>query len=125
MRTGRVTRPPHASYRPGAAETTWSRAPLAAHREHLDPRQVLGRGASELRVAIRADAPDGRDRVAQLVVRCAGAERLAEVVSVCREEAGVELAVGGQPGAGAVPAERLRDRRDDADFAASVAVPPP
>ena len=38
------------------------------------------------------------------------------------EEAGVELALGREPRAGAVAAERLRDRGDDADLAGAVLV---
>ena len=40
-----------------------------------------------------------------------------------REEAGVQVAVGGEPRAGAVAAERLGDAADDADLAGSVPVP--
>ena len=55
---------------------------------------------------------------------CAAAEQGAEVVAAAREQAGVELAVGREPGARAVAAERLRHRRDDADLAAAVLVAP-
>ena len=40
------------------------------------------------------------------------------------EEAGVEPPVGGEAGAGAVAAERLGDRGDDADLAGAVLVAP-
>ena len=61
-------------------------------------------------------------RGVELVVACAAAEERAQVVAADGEEAGVELPVGGEPRAGAVAAERLRDRGDDADLARAVAV---
>ncbi len=47
--------------------TLWTRL-SAAHREHLDPRQVRCRGGAQVGVAVVADAPDPGDRLAQFVV---------------------------------------------------------
>src|SRR2546430_4014987 len=50
------------------------------------------------------------------------AQRAAQVVPFPREQAGIEPAVGRQPGAGAAAAERLGDRGDHADLTGAVAV---
>ena len=68
--------------------------------------------------------PDAADRVVQLLVGRAAADERAQVVPLRREEAGVEAALGRDPRARAVAAERLRDGGDDADLAAAVAVAP-
>ena len=80
------------------------------------------RGRAQLGVAVAAAAPDAADLRAEVVVGRARAERPAQVAPGAREEAGVEPAVGRQPGAGAVAAEGLGDRRDHADLAAAVDV---
>src|SRR5262249_50094057 len=52
-----------------------------------------------------------------------GAPRAAQVVPGGCEQAGIELAVGGQPDPGAAAAKRLGDRGDHADLAGAVPVP--
>ena len=56
----------------------------------------------------------------ELGVGGAGAQRLAQVGLVQREEAGAQLALGGQADPVAVGAERLGDRVDEADLALAV-----
>ena len=80
---------------------------------------VAHRGA-QLAVAVAAAAPDAADELEQLVVGGAGAQRAAQVHALRGEQAGVERAVGRDARARAVAAERLRDRRDEADFARAV-----
>src|SRR4051812_39498385 len=66
-------------------------------------------------------APDGvADDRLQLVVADAGAQRRAQVGLVDREEAGPQAALGCDPDAVAVAAERLTDRVDEADPALAV-----
>src|SRR6266852_1450568 len=57
----------------------------------------------------------GANPFLDVVVGSAVAEQGAEVVVVLAEEASADLAVGGEPNARAVAAERLRYRRDQAD----------
>src|SRR5688572_13481230 len=102
----------------------FSRRFLAPDVAHLDLRQGGGRFRAELRVAVGALSPDPGDRVAQLVVRRAATDERAQVVAPEPEEAGVEPALRRDPGARAVAAERLRDRRDQTDLARSVPVAP-
>src|SRR5450759_2618421 len=112
--------------RPSAATGAATGSPMprtsAADREHLDAGQVRGPGAPEVRVSVVAGAPYRLDQRLQLSVRGAFPERAAEIRSSRREEAGEELSLGGQPGAGAGAAERRRDRRDHPDLAGPVAV---
>src|SRR6266436_7851028 len=58
----------------------------------------------------------GADISGQILVGGAFAEQTAQVMIVLAEEARAELAVGGKPDAGAMAAERLGDRGDEADF---------
>src|SRR5882672_6200532 len=60
---------------------------------------------------------DGGDVGDQILVGGTFAQHGAQVVIVLAEKAGAEFAVGGQTDARAVAAERLRDWRDEADFA--------
>src|SRR6185369_15154629 len=53
------------------------------------------------------------------------AQQRAQVVPVRAEETRVHLAVSGKARARAIAAERLRDRRDDADLARAVHIAPP
>ena len=53
----------------------------------------------------------------QILVGGSFAEQSAQVMIVLAEEAGAELAVGGQPDAGAMAAEGLGDRGDEANLA--------
>src|SRR5437868_6593017 len=90
----------------------------------FDLGQVDGVLGAELGVAVAAAAPDRADRVCELVVRGAAAHERAQAVAAKPEEACVETPLGRDPRARAVAAERLRDRGDDADLAAPVAVAP-
>src|SRR5438477_12455316 len=100
--------------------------PLAADLEHLHP--ALGpdreRGAL-LGVAVAAARPAADDEVAQLLVGGAVAHRAPEVEATGGEQAGDQLALRGEPGPGAVAAERLADRGDDPDLARAVDVAVP
>ena len=60
----------------------------------------------------------------ELVVGRAGAQRLAQVGLVHREQAGAQLALGGHADAVAVAAERLGDGGDEADLALPVGEAP-
>src|SRR3954468_17736789 len=60
------------------------------------------------------------DQGLEFVIARTAAERFAQVGLVKREEAGAELALGRQPYAVAVRAERLGDRVDEADLALAV-----
>src|SRR5689334_3920395 len=91
---------------------------------HLDLRQRRRRGGAQLRVAIAAQAPQRGDGAREALVVGTLAQHRAQVVADRAEQARVHLAVGRQPRAGAVAAERLRDRGDDADLAAPVAITP-
>src|SRR5258708_22317949 len=59
----------------------------------------------------------GADIGDQILVGGPFAEQSAQVMIVLAEKAGAELAVGGKPDAGAMTAERLGNRGDEADFA--------
>src|SRR4029079_668207 len=104
-----------------AAHSTRFPGVLAADVRHLDlalaDRRVDGVLGAELRVAVAADAPDLGQPGGDLLVAGAVADQRAQVVAADREEAGVELALGREPRAGAVGAERLRARWDDAALA--------
>src|SRR4051794_6979697 len=63
------------------------------------------------------------DDLLEVVVGGAGPQRAPQVGLVQREQAGSQPPVGGQPDAVAVAAERLRDRVDEPDAAASVGEP--
>src|SRR3954469_25901472 len=79
---------------------------------------------SEFGVAVGAALPHGRHLVTDLVVRSAAPQQRLQVVSRLGEEAGIQRALGRQAHARAGRAERLRHRRDDADFAAAIDVAP-
>ena len=97
---------------------------LATDVAHLDLGQAGRRLRAAFRVAVGALAPDRRDRLLQLLVGGAAANERAKVVAAEGEETGVEAALGGDAGPGAVAAEGLRDRGDQADLAGAVAVAP-
>ena len=85
---------------------------------------ILGRsdvdGRAQLRVAVVAGAPRvGEERHERLVGGAVAQDR-PDVAAGHREQARVQLAVGRQAGARAVPAERPRDRRDDPELAQAV-----
>ena len=95
-------------------------AALAADVRHLDPGQV--ERACPASAAPSSGRRASRQSAAQPLVELGVGDRLvaherAQVVAAAREQAGVELALGRQPGARAVVAERLGDRRDEADLA--------
>src|SRR5262249_50093030 len=121
------TQPPTRRARPPASRTARAISTTfrsATDAEHLDSaafaRGVLTR--ADLRVAVLARAPDRRDALGELRVGLAGAQRRLQVTARGREQARVQVAVRGEPRARAVAAERLADRRDDADLARAVAV---
>src|SRR2546423_14451785 len=91
-----------------------SRASLVspADEAHLDLLEAGGLTGAQLGVAILARGPHRLDRGADVVIARAGAHERAEVVALCREEAGVQRSVRRQAGARAVGAERPPDRRD-------------
>src|SRR6266550_4487301 len=107
-----------------SADTTDRVRPSAAHRKHLDSRQIAGRRGTQLRVAVVADAPDPADDVAQLRVGSLGPEHRSEIVAVRGEETGIELALRRDAGTGAIAAERGADRRDQTDLTGAVPVAP-
>jgi len=78
----------------------------------------IGRQArSQLRVAVGALLPDGRDGRSDGFVAGTGTQQAAQVVALGCKKTEVELAFGGQAGAVAVAAECLGDAADHADFA--------
>src|SRR6266496_478198 len=99
---------------------------LAADARHLHlrlhPLGAAGVAGAPLGVAAGPPRPDGFDLLAQRLVAGACAQRAAQVVPGGGEQAGVELAVGRQPGAGAAAAKRLGDRGDHADLTGAVTV---
>src|SRR5256885_15670398 len=101
----------------------YKRSRSAADVAHLDAWQVGRALRADLRVPVGTTRPDRRDRLADLAVGSAGAQKRSQIVASRREEACVEAAFRGDPGARAVAAERLRHRRDDPDPAGAVAVP--
>src|SRR5258706_11920372 len=93
---------------------------LATDVGHLDLLRLGRFKRPYFRVAVGTLRPDGRDLVADLVVRGAAAQQRFQVVAGLREQAGVERAFGRQAHAGAARAEGAGDRRDDADLAGAV-----
>ena len=91
---------------------------------HFDFRRACRGRRAQFRIAVGTPAPDGGNGVADLLVAEAAAQQVAQIVTVRGEQAGVELALGRQPGARAIPTESLRHRGDDADFPAAVNVAP-
>src|SRR5882757_9158772 len=65
-------------------------------------------------------ADDGVDVGDQFSVGIAGAHASGEVVVEDGEEAGTDLAVGGEANPAAMPAEGMRDGGDDADLADAI-----
>src|SRR5712692_730393 len=108
--------------------STWAWLPaglLAADARHLHlgfHLPAAGLAGALLGVTVGPPGPDGADLLAQRLVTVSASQRAAQVVPGPGEQAGVELAVGRQPGAGAAAAERLGDRGDHADLTGAVAV---
>src|SRR2546430_13437214 len=101
----------------------YKRSRSASDVAHLDAWQVGRALRADLRVPVGTTRPDRRDRLADLAVGSAGAQKRSQIVASRREEACVEAAFRGDPGARATAAERLRHRRDEPDLARAVAVP--
>ena len=93
----------------------------ATHREHLDLGQGRGRGRSQLGVAVAAASqiPSTNAASSSSTHPTGGPP---ERRGRHREQARVELALGGNPGPRAIAAERLGDRRDHAELAGAVEV---
>ena len=88
---------------------------------HFDVLHASGaQFVAQFTVAIGAPLPHRAHQSQQLLVAGAAAQRRPQIGALGREQAGVELAVRGQPRARAVAAERLRDRGDEADLTAAV-----
>src|SRR6266516_43312 len=104
----------------------WLGGLLAADVRHLHlrlhPLDAAGLAGALLGVAVGPLGPDRGQDLAQRLVARAGAQRAAQVVPGGGEQAGVELAVGRQPGAGAAAAKRLGDRGDHAALTGDVTV---
>src|SRR5258708_37670245 len=83
---------------------------------HLSVRRLRAAGLARalLGVAVGASGPDGGDLLAERRGAGAAAQRTAQVVPGTGEQAGVELALGREPGAGAAAAGRPGDRGDAA-----------
>src|SRR5262249_21642033 len=122
---GQATRPPEgtrSSPRPnsnsapsGAAGKPSSAADLA-HRTRWPPK-----GCAFLDLVLQLLVADRLDQeVRQLGVAGATAQRTPQVPFVDREQTGANLPVRGQSDPVAAPAERLRDRVDEADLADGV-----
>ena len=111
QRSRSPTRPARTSRAAAARRTSPRSAPRSSGRRG---RRQIAATASR-----RAPSPPTARRP-----RARVAERPPAGRAHAAEEARVELALGGEAGPGAVAAERLRHRRDDADLAAPVAVAP-
>src|SRR5260370_41055577 len=106
----------------------WLGGLLAADARHLRRRLHLvatGMAGALLGVTVGPPGPDGGHLLAQRLVAGACAQQAAQVVPGGGEQAGVEPAIGGQPGAGAAAAKRLGDRGDHTDLTAAVTVAVP
>src|SRR5690625_7337491 len=94
----------------------------AADIRHLDFLFLQPRGgvAADLGVAVVAAIPASDEGFENEFVAGALAQKPAQIHAFTGKQAGVELAFGRQAGAGAGVAKRLRDGRDDTDFAGAV-----
>ena len=99
---------------PGAAEVPLSAGPLS-RRWRTSCAAGWTKPAASMPCPACLPATAVRMICGELVVGRAGAQRPAQVGLGLREQAGAQLAVGGQPQPVAVAAERPGDRRDDAD----------
>src|SRR5688572_27289709 len=79
----------------------------------------MQRGA-QLAVSVAATSPVVCNERAQLVIARAIAQRRTQVQAGAREQTGVEDAFRGKSRARAAAAERVGDRRDEADLARAV-----
>jgi hypothetical protein len=87
---------------------------LAANKDHGSGGRHEARLIDAMPLLLFDDA--GGDIGAQIVVRSSFTEKRPQVVVILAEKAGPKLAVGSEPDARAVAAERLGDRGDKADF---------
>src|SRR5262245_18757081 len=110
IRMQSTTRPPGNPF----CELRHSAADGAHRASGLDEARLVD-------VMLELLAPDGLAHyVLEVRVGRSGADRPTQVGLVEREQAGAQLAVGGEPDAVAVAAERLGHRVDEADRAAAV-----
>src|SRR5258708_35144444 len=61
-------------------------------------------------------AHNALNEAGKLVIRCAAPHQGMEIVVPDGKQAGANLAVGGDANPAAMPAERMRNRRDDSNF---------
>src|SRR5882762_831940 len=100
----------------------------AADVVHLDFLRLRFRAPqllAQFAVAIRTAVPDAADQLKNVRVAGAGTQRCAQIETVSREQAGVELSLRGQTGPAAGTAKWLRHRRNEAHFAGAMIKPPP
>src|SRR4030088_544692 len=83
-----------------------SKAALAAYVRHLDLLHFHRLRSADLRIAIAARSPDGACGAFDFAIARTFAQQRAQIVPGCGEETGIELALGRNPCARAVPAER-------------------
>src|SRR3990167_1604876 len=81
---------------------------LAPDVGHFDLAQRGGFSGADLRIPVRAHAPDRTNRRGKCIVGRARAQQRAQVVAVGREQARVEHTIRGQTHARAFAAEGLR-----------------
>src|SRR5690606_22238607 len=81
---------------------------------------ALEQAPAQLAVAIAAVAPRVLEETDEVRIARAAAQRAAQVDAAGRKETRVKRAVGGEPRAVAIAAERLADGRDEADLALAV-----
>src|ERR1700688_4770565 len=86
---------------------------------HHVARRLLESGLADVMARLLAQY-DAANVVVQIGVASAPVQDSVEVVIALREEAGADLAVGGEADAAAVSAEGVRDRGDDADLSQAV-----
>src|SRR6185437_11663288 len=108
-----------------ATASRWlaSFVPTSTDVEHLDLAGPCGRlplRLPPLAVVVGPIHPDATQRLEQLIIGGAAAQRIAQARSVGCKETGVEHAVGGQSRARAVAAEGLGDGGDEAHFPAAI-----
>ena len=81
--------------------------------------------AAQLRIAVRARAPDPSDDRGQLLIRTASAHHGTQVMSASSEQTGVQLAFRRYSRPGARMTEGAGNTGDNSDLASTIAVAPP
>jgi len=76
--------------------------------------------AAQLGIAVVTSLPEVHQRGTDVFIGQLTAQQAPQVMALVAEQAGEELAFGGQPQTRAVAAERLGDGGDDADLASAV-----